>query len=64
MRQEPRQLNPWKIANRLWSAVPTGGSLPEEVWHGRHRNAIKFTDKGHVTVSARLTESSKQRERS
>jgi two-component system sensor histidine kinase/response regulator len=36
-------LNPWKIANRLWSVVPKGGSLPEEVWLGRHRFLVGLT---------------------
>src|SRR3972149_494948 len=26
-----------RIRKRLWSSVPSGGSLPEDIWHKRHR---------------------------
>ena len=26
-----------RIVKRLWSFVPSGGSLPEDIWHKRHR---------------------------
>jgi len=32
-----------KIASRLWSVLPSGGSLPEEVWSRRHRFLLGLT---------------------
>jgi PAS domain S-box-containing protein len=43
MRLEPKQLTPLKIASRLWSVLPSGGSLPEDVWRSRHRFLVGLT---------------------
>jgi PAS domain S-box-containing protein len=32
-----------KTVKRLWSFVPRGGSLPEDVWRGRHRFLVGLT---------------------
>jgi two-component system sensor histidine kinase/response regulator len=32
-----------KIASRLWSFLPSGGSLPDEVWRRRHRFLVGLT---------------------
>ena len=39
------------ILKRLWSLVPSGGSLPEEVWRSRHRFLIGLTF-FHVVIIA------------
>src|SRR5712664_3978759 len=39
------------LVNRMWSLVPSGGSLPESVWRARHRFLIGLTF-FHVVIIA------------
>src|SRR4029077_1736954 len=39
------------LLKRLWSLVPSGGSLPESVWRARHRFLVGLTF-FHVVVIA------------
>jgi PAS domain S-box-containing protein len=43
MRQKLVQLTLGNIAGRLWSLLPSGGSLPDEVWRSRHRFLVGLT---------------------
>jgi PAS domain S-box-containing protein len=36
-------LSPAKLMGRLWSLLPSGGSLPEDVWARRHRFLLGLT---------------------
>jgi hypothetical protein len=39
------------LGNRLWSLIPSGGSLPESVWRARHRFLVGLTF-FHVAIIA------------
>ena len=39
------------LLRRLWSLVPSGGSLPENVWRARHRFLVGLTF-FHVVIIA------------
>ncbi|MGH7768517.1 MAG: PAS domain-containing protein, partial [Candidatus Binatia bacterium] len=43
MRQKTIQFALGRIASRLWSLLPSGGSLPDEVWRSRHRFLVGLT---------------------
>jgi PAS domain S-box-containing protein len=43
MRRKLIQFTLGKIAGRLWSLLPSGGSLPDEVWRRRHRFLVGLT---------------------
>ncbi|HEY2989219.1 MAG TPA: GAF domain-containing protein [Candidatus Binatia bacterium] len=40
---QPLKLSPAKMASRLWSVLPSGGSLPQDVWRRRHRFLLGLT---------------------
>jgi PAS domain S-box-containing protein len=44
-------LPPMTLVNRLWSFIPSGGSLPEGVWRARHRFLVGLTF-FHVVIIA------------
>ena len=46
-----RPTTPLALLNRLWSLIPSGGSLPEGVWRARHRFLIGLTF-FHVVIIA------------
>ena len=39
------------LLSRLWSLIPSGGSLPESVWRARHRFLVGLTF-FHVVIIA------------
>ncbi len=43
MRWESKPSACRKVASRLWALLPAGGSLPDEVWRGRHRFLVGLT---------------------
>src|SRR5437870_9952290 len=51
MTTRPRQTVAAAFLNRLWSLVPSGGSLPEGVWRARHRFLVGLTF-FHVVIIA------------
>src|SRR5207249_10070067 len=51
MTLRPRPTRTAALVNRLWSLVPSGGSLPERVWRARHRFLVGLTF-FHVVIIA------------
>ena len=51
MATSPRRPNASGLLSRLWSLIPSGGSLPESVWRARHRFLIGLTF-FHVVIIA------------
>jgi PAS domain S-box-containing protein len=51
MTTSPRHPNASGLLSRLWSLIPSGGSLPESVWRARHRFLVGLTF-FHVVIIA------------
>jgi PAS domain S-box-containing protein len=51
MTSRPQHTPTAALVNRLWSLIPSGGSLPESVWRARHRFLVGLTF-FHVAIIA------------
>ena len=51
MANRPQHTPTAALLNRLWSSIPSGGSLPESVWRARHRFLVGLTF-FHVVIIA------------
>ena len=51
MTSRPQHTPSAALLNRLWSLIPSGGSLPESVWQARHRFLVGLTFL-HVAIIA------------